>query len=92
MRSTARSSSGIWLIASSTGRVEAAAEEVPADTLVLTSPPPSPPGQVSPTGQYRDFDRLQLVALEILRRRFDFETVANAEGLELVRLAPKGGA
>jgi len=80
------------LIASSTGRVEAAAEEVPADTLVLTSPPPSPPGQVSPTGQYRDFDRLQLVALEILRRRFDFETVANAEGLELVRLAPKGGA
>ena len=77
------------LIASSTGRVEAAAERVPADTLLLTSPPPSPPGQVSPTGQYRDFNQLQLLGLEVLQRRFAFQPVATVEGLELVRLVPR---
>jgi hypothetical protein len=76
------------LIRSSTGRVEAAAEAVPAGTLLLTSPEVEPPYQVSPTGQFRDFNALQRVALSILRRRFEFVPVASAEGLELVRLEP----
>lgn len=80
------------LIESSADRVEATAKRVPPGTVLLTSPPPSPPGQVSPTGQYRDFNSLQLLALEVLQRRFTLEPVASSEGLELVRLLPRNGA
>jgi hypothetical protein len=78
------------LIASSADRVRAAAESIPAGTLLLTSPAPNPPGQISPTGQYRDFNALQQLALSTLQRRFAFEPVAQTpEGLELVRLEPR---
>lgn len=80
------------LIASSAGRVRAAAERVPSGTLLLTSPVPEPAGQASPTGQYRDFNQLQLLARSVLESRFDFEPMATAEGLELVRLVPNGAA
>jgi hypothetical protein len=64
------------LIASSAGRVRAGAEDLSPGTLLLISP--------------AEFNGLQLTALEVLERRFDFEPVASAEGLELVRLVPKG--
>lgn len=79
------------LIASSADRVRAAAEGIPPGTLLLTSPVPEPPGQISPTGSYRDFNALQALALSILRRRFDFQLVERTgDGIELVRLQPHG--
>ncbi len=81
------------LIESSAGIVRAVSEELPAGTLLLTSPAPSRSGLFSPIGQSRDFNGLQLLALSVLRRRFEFEPVVQTpDGLALVRLTPRAGA
>ncbi|MDX6624023.1 MAG: hypothetical protein QOE75_1955 [Solirubrobacterales bacterium] len=73
------------LIESSDPRVRAAAERVPPGTLMLTSPVPAD-GSGLPA-----FSRVEIVALDVLRRRFHFVPVArNSSGLEVVRLVPRG--
>ncbi len=82
------------LIKSSFGRVRSSAEDVPAGTLMLTSPP-YPPGSVSPLGFPIEFNELQKTALGVLHRRFDFRVLEVRhnpgwpERLEMVRLVPK---
>ncbi len=73
------------LIESSGERVEAAAERVPAGTVLLTSEP-SPPVP----GAQPEFFSIQLAALDVLQRRFRFVPVrVDPSGLELVRLVPR---
>jgi hypothetical protein len=72
------------LIESSEGLVRAAAERVPAGTLMLTSPVPVP-GSGLPV-----FSQVEIAALEVLHRRFRFVPVARStSGLEVVRLVPR---
>lgn len=79
------------LIHSSETRVRAAAASLPAGTLLLTSPVPRHPGELSPVGLPRDFNELQDTALSVLHRRFAFRLVQRTRaGIELVRLVPKG--
>ncbi len=71
------------LIESSQGRVRAASERVPAGTLLLTSPLPGTPGA-------EDLERLRMIALAVLQRRFAFQLLERTpEGLELVRLVKR---
>lgn len=81
------------LIESSFKRVRESAEHVPAGTLLLTSPVPEPPGGVAPVTELPlDYNELQLLALEVLHRRFEFRRVEGSpETLELVRLIPRAG-
>ena len=77
------------LIESSAGRVRDAAEEVPAGTLMLTSPVP-PPGSYEKEG-IPEFAAVELAALDVLKQRFRFVPVErNTSGLEVVRLVPRG--
>lgn len=72
------------LIESSRGRVRAAAEAVPAGTLMLTSPVPAPESGAP------EFVGLELLALRTLHRRFRFQPVhRDPSGLEVVRLVPR---
>jgi hypothetical protein len=76
------------LLMSNHERVRAAAERIPAGTLMLTSPPPT--SGRTPVGGPRTFTLLQRHALEILHRRFDWETIDRApSGLMMVRLRPR---
>jgi hypothetical protein len=78
------------LIESSFKRVRESAERVPAGTLMLTSPVPDPPGRVGPTELPLDYNELQLLALDVLHRRFEFRRIEGSpETLEVVRLVPK---
>ena len=78
------------LIESSQGRVRAASEQVPAGTLLLTSPVPGPQSPPAPTGAPPLFNELQLIALSVLHQRFAFRLVERSTvGLELVRLVPR---
>lgn len=77
------------LVASSDDRVRAAARRVRSGTLMVTSRP-LPPGSVSPLGLSSTFNALQQIALDELRRRFTWRTVAaTPSGLRLVRLADR---
>jgi hypothetical protein len=81
------------LIESSFKRVRESARHVPAGTLMLTSPVPDPPGWVGPTELPLDYNELQLLALEVLRRRFEFRRIEGSpEKLEMVRLMPRSGS
>lgn len=85
-------------------RARVAAEEVPAGTLLLTSPVPRPAGQwnslagttrddMEGTRSTRDFTRAQSTVLEVLHRRFRFSVVDGGPGgLQVVRLEPHGSA
>jgi hypothetical protein len=78
------------LIKSSQGRVRAASEQLPAGTLLLTSPVPGPQSPPAPTGASPFFNELQLIALAVLHQRFVFRLVERSTaGLELVRLVPR---
>lgn len=80
------------LIDSSFARVRAAAEKVPAGSVMLTSPVEVPANEATgPTGMSRELNLLQREALAVLHRRFEFQpllTSAETE-LELVRLRPR---
>jgi hypothetical protein len=82
------------IIESSFGRVRESAHHVPAGTLMLYSPPPVIGGQVTPDTELpTEFNKLQDVALRVLRKRFDFEPVAgSAQTLEVVRLVRRDEA
>jgi hypothetical protein len=72
-------------IESSEGRVRAAAERVPAGTLILTS------SLTDPVLRPSAFTPGELAALEVLRPRFRFVPVRqDPSGLEVVRLVPRG--
>lgn len=82
------------LLDSSDALITDAAEHVPAGTLLLTS---TPPNATAPTGPLNpaNFVGLELVALDVLHRRFAFVIVDRTpDGLRLVRLKPRaaGGA
>jgi hypothetical protein len=80
------------LIESSFKRVRESAERVPAGTLLLTSPVPNPPGRLGPTELPLDYNELQLLALDVLHRRFEFRRIEGSpDTLEVVRLVPKAG-
>jgi hypothetical protein len=81
------------LIGSSQARVHAAAESLPAGTLLLTQPGPKQPGELGPVGLPRDFNGLQNGALSVLHRRFAFRLLQRTpSGIELVRLVRKRGS
>jgi hypothetical protein len=81
------------LIDSSDVLVRNAAREVPAGTLMLTTPPPKIPGQAAPNDNPPDFVGVQVVALDILHARFAFHRVETTrDGLQLVRLQPHRAA
>jgi hypothetical protein len=73
------------LIESSQGRARAAAERLPAGTLMLTSPIPAPESGVP------EFAAVQIAALRVLHRRFRFRSVLRSPSeLEIVRFVPRG--
>ena len=79
------------LLDSSDDRVREAAERVPGGTLMLMTSPGGrrPAGTLA--GSPQPFVGLQLVALDVLRRRFDWHRVLRTtDGLQLVRLQPRG--
>ena len=80
------------LIDSSGERVRSAIDELPAGTLLLTSPPPKRLGELALGGIPRDFNQLQEDALAALRARFAFRLIRRTRaGIELVRLVPRRG-
>jgi hypothetical protein len=81
------------LIDSSVDRVRATGERLPPGTLLLVSPASVGAGEFAPTGLARKFNALQVLALSILRRRFEFHPVERTpDGIELVRLVTRSAA
>jgi len=82
------------LLDSSDDLVRDAAWQVPAGTLMLTTPPPKVPGKTGTLGgNPLDFVGVQVVALNILHDRFAFHRVETTQdGLQLVRLQPRSAA
>ena len=77
------------LVASSDARVRAALRRVRSGTLMLTSDP-QPRGSKTALGAPRDFNGLQQLALDGLRRRFAWRTVTvTPGGLRVVRLVER---
>lgn len=77
------------LLESNIARARTAAERMPAGTLLLTSPS-QPVGRLTPLGAPREFTRIHAAVLDVLLRRFTWETVDRSPGgLQLVRLDPR---